>query len=108
MTKNNKHKILKKVWEEVQDVYEEIKALEGFHVSHLWKFIVIVVQNVEDLSENLTGKEKKELATIIANKLIDIPIVPEWMEERVISLLIDMIVESFNAIFGKKSWNHRN
>ena len=108
MTKRNKNKILKKVWDEAEDAYEEIKALEGFHVSHIWKFIVIVAQNIEDLSENLTGTEKKELATIIVNKLIDIPIVPEWMEEKVFALLIDVIVESFNSIFGKNSWNHKD
>ena len=48
------------------------------------------------------GSSKRDTAVAIINSLIDIPFVLEWLEGRMIGLLVDFIVDLFNRKFGKR------
>ncbi|HSA06130.1 MAG TPA: hypothetical protein P5556_03015 [Candidatus Gastranaerophilales bacterium] len=43
-----------------------------------------------------SGKQKKEIVIETINKIIDIPVIPEFLEEQAFSLIIDLIVFIFN------------
>jgi len=63
-------------------------------------FVSIVVE-IEEKWLGESGSKKKELAVEFINTKVDIPYLPEWAEEKVISLLIDLIVYMFNRTLGK-------
>lgn len=42
------------------------------------------------------GLTKKEQVINVVNALVDIPVIPEFLEERIFSLVIDLIVFIFN------------
>ena len=74
--------------------------------------VIDVVKIVEAMNtilpKAMTGEEKKTLVVKILNKLIDIPVVWEALEEDLIEFAVDSLVESFNKIFGKNWLNKVN
>ena len=50
-------------------------------------------------SAKITGT--KVLAVKVLNRLIDVPALPEWAEEKLLGLLVDQVVEAFNQTLGK-------
>ena len=62
-----------------------------------------VVHRVEELAANikLAGADKKALAVKVINLLVDIPYVPESLEEIIFSYAVDAIVAAFNKKLGK-------
>lgn len=67
--------------------------------------VMIVVKVVEEVAsgfKGLTGADKKKAAIEIINRLIDVPIVPESVEEWVISFLVDKVVGWLNDTIWKK------
>ena len=62
-----------------------------------------VVHKVEELAANikLAGADKKALAVKVINLLVDIPYVPESLEEIIFSYAVDAIVAAFNRKLGK-------
>ncbi len=43
-----------------------------------------------------SGEEKKQKVIEIINKIVDIPVIPEFLEEKILGVLIDLIVFIFN------------
>lgn len=83
-----------------------IEKLRGFNLSAIVALIADVVLRVERIVPEygrLSSSEKKEAATKVLNELIDIPALPEWLEEKVFGLVIDALVMAMNKWFGK-SW----
>ena len=68
----------------------------------VFKKIEAAVIEVENKNPLGNGGFKRDTACTIINGLIDIPFVPEWVEDRVIVLLVDFIVDLFNRKFGKR------
>ena len=50
------------------------------------------------------GATKKEKAVNILNNLVDIPVIPEFMEKKVFGIVIDLVVFIFNKydLFNKE------
>ena len=68
-----------------------------------FKFIVQAVRNAEhefDTSETKREGAVKFINGVLAIKVIDIPLLPEWLEERVFALLVDYTVYLYNKHFG--------
>ena len=68
------------------------------------EIITKVLESIEKMSaetEHLSSQDKKTLAIIVINKLVDLPYAPEWLEEKMISFVIDNIVEVLNKYLGK-------
>ena len=53
------------------------------------------------LDGRLAKADKKALAISILNEYIDIPYLPEFAEEKLIGLAIDLVVNTINNIKGK-------
>jgi len=56
---------------------------------------IIMVEN-EFSDKPVSGDIKKQKVIEIINKLVDIPVVPEFLEEKIFSIVIDLIVYIFN------------
>jgi len=48
------------------------------------------------------GIDKRKFAIELINAIVDIPILPEFLEEKIIGLLVDFAVDIFNRKFGKR------
>lgn len=72
------------------------------------KYIPNAIKSVEfeAIKEGFKGSDKKQLAIAIINKLVNIPVIPEWLEEKIIGFAIDAIIVTLNKFFGKK-WGEK-
>ncbi len=63
----------------------------------------IVETEKEFLNQPKSGEMKKQKVIAIINKMVDIPIIPEFLEEKILGVIIDLIVYIFNkyALFKK-------
>ena len=64
--------------------------------------ITTVVRYIEYLAEQETilKANKKELAIKLLNKFVDVPWLPEGLEEVLFGFAIDAVVEAFNQTLG--------
>ena len=62
------------------------------------ELVKTVIEKVE-FYKDLTGEEKREIAVGVLNKAVDIPMLPEFMEERVFGLLVDVTVNLLNNFY---------
>jgi hypothetical protein len=85
---------------------DNIKGLFGnFSFGRLFNIVMFIVGLVEQAVVKfgpMSGKDKKEIATRVINDLVDIPIVPEYVEGAMIGWVIDQVVDYLNKVFGKK------
>lgn len=67
------------------------------------KYIPAAIKSVEfeAIKDGFNGSDKKKLAISIINKLINIPVLPEWLEEKIIGFAIDAIITTLNKFIGK-------
>lgn len=82
-------------------IYGETQKARG--IVALLKLIPVVLRTIEEIAvsgHGMTGEQKKAAAVDIINDLIDIPFFPEWVEARIIALLIDALIAGFNILFG--------
>ena len=47
------------------------------------------------------GSAKRDTAIKLINNLVDIPLIPEFVEEKIIGLLVDFAIDMFNTYLGK-------
>lgn len=52
----------------------------------------------------LPGAQRLELAVEYLNGLIDIPGVPEWLEEQLFKIVVSLIVEFSKQLWGEQDW----
>ena len=62
-----------------------------------------IIIGVEQGGADKSGDDKKVIAVSLINSLVDVPFIPEFIEERIISLIVDYTVYMFNTYMGK-SW----
>jgi hypothetical protein len=67
-----------------------------------FKIIADYVQQAEKLYGANTGNTKKEFVLNSINSLVDIPVLPEALEKRILEILIDLAVYIFNTYVWKK------
>jgi len=100
--------VFENIIEDMQSKIEELKAIEDWNlesVKLVWEIILGIIERVEFYSEELetmTAEEKKDMAAEVLNKLIDIPYVPEFLEEKLFDFAIDGLVHVLNNLFGHK------
>jgi hypothetical protein len=80
------------------------KAFFEKAMSNIVPKIKAFIQKVEDLGDELTGAQKKEIVIDLLNDVIDIPFLPEDWEEALLSTLIDQIVGLYNS---HDLWGHK-
>lgn len=101
--------IIEKAGEFFEKLKEQITAKKGFIGLIIGIFTAIpdVVKLVEllGLKDGASGATKKCLAVTILNKIINIPILTESMEYQIIGSGVDVVVGTFNKLFGKKWLN---
>lgn len=51
-----------------------------------------------------TGAEKLEVAVGWLNAVVDIPLLPEWVEELIFKALITSLVEVAKHLWGERKW----
>lgn len=78
-----------------------IKGISGLKAAI--EAIPEVITLVEKLSaaEDLASADKKKLAVAVINELVDIPFLPESVEEMLIGWAIDAVISAFNKLVGK-------
>ncbi len=62
----------------------------------LFEIIVDAVHTAEKEFGAGAGFNKKQMVVNVVNSFVDIPVIPEFLEERVFSLIIDLVVFIFN------------
>lgn len=112
LNENQKKLIQERVDLLINQAKESIKGLEKVAVDQAWKMLQIavagVVQIIEGVATNLTGKDKKQLAITILGGfydsvflIIDIPLVPAPIEsiihKNVKSFLMLLVSSSIDA-----------
>lgn len=93
--------------EELKSTIEEIKS--SISSKNFIKIAIaiapIVVKRAEafvsSTGEKLAGTDKRELAIEIINYFLDIPILPEYIESKIIGIGIDFSISVLNKLFGK-------
>lgn len=53
-----------------------------------------------------TGTDKKKALIDWINSLIDIPVIPNWLEDNAIAWLLDLVIGKLNLLFGHKWFDH--
>jgi hypothetical protein len=84
-----------------QTLLQEAKCIKTFQGAS--DFLHEVVEKVEQYSEKvkkLSSNEKIKTAVEVINFFVDVPYVPEFLEEKIISLLICSLVAFLNKTFG--------
>lgn len=94
-----------------ETIYADLKAtVEAVAKAHGLRgfglVIPMVLTSVESLARGitngaLTGDQKKDIAVRVLNRFIDLPVLPEWAEAKVIALAVDWFVGFFNRSFGR-------
>jgi len=95
-------KIAKEIYTEIKEVVEAVSKAQGLKGFGL--VIPLVLARVEAARGNvsaLTGEEKKDVAVKVLNKFIDLPVLPEFIEAKVIGMAVDWFVSFFNRNYGK-------
>jgi len=80
-------------------INDAIRVAVAFLMSNFDK-IVAVVKTIETELAGVEGADKRDAAVKAINKLIDIPKVPEWIEEILIGMAVDFAVWLANKWFG--------
>jgi|SRR3972149_8533774 len=62
--------------------------------------ILKAVELVAKRFPEFKAEEKKEVAIKLLNDLINLPYIPEWLEDNVIKMCIDVVVHTLNGFFG--------
>jgi hypothetical protein len=99
--------VKKEVIAELEGAYSATRGMEwnGTEMKKLAPKIIIAVERVVVRMGGLPGKDKKQLVIDTINHFVDIPFVPESLEDNLIAMIagpaIDWIVAAFNHVFGK-------
>lgn len=101
--------------EQLAGVIAELKAKIlgtnwGGGVGAILAKLVVIIPAVVKLVESgaaaiggLTGEQKRKLAVNVINELVDVPVMPEWMEATAIGWVVDSIVAWWNKN-GTEGW----
>jgi hypothetical protein len=98
---------IKKLAEEImtsgREIIDRIKSVHGVEgaISAIPDVLIMVEKKAAELT-GLSGAEKKQLAIEILNTLIDVPLLPEAIEGKLIGIAIDAAVAALNKIAGKE------
>ncbi len=73
------------------------------------KILIAAVNAVEEVSAELlavrslklSSEQKRKLAVDVINLLVNVPAIPEWLEGKIIGIIVDAVVEFANDAFGK-------
>lgn len=65
--------------------------------------VLLAVEEVKLETGTLSGEHKREIASRVLNLLINLPILPEWIEGKILGMAVDWFVAFFNRSFGH-SW----
>lgn len=86
----------------VQGVVEPVKAKDYKEAFEIGSMVIKEVEAYSSKVSKLSGEEKRQLAIDVLNTLIDVPVLPEFIEAIAIGKLIDVIVSILNRIFGRQ------
>ena len=78
------------------------KGVAKFIKNNLPTIIGAVAYAQED--SNASGAEKLETAAKWLNSKVDIPLLPEWVEEQIFKVALTTVVELAKSIWGDKQW----
>ncbi|MEE9126107.1 MAG: hypothetical protein V3U11_03115 [Planctomycetota bacterium] len=65
--------------------------------------IIQVIKEAQAI-KTLSGEDKLDYAVRRLNKLIDIPLLPEYIEEMIFKTAITAVVELAKSLWGDKDW----
>lgn len=91
-----------KIFSEIKDLASNIGKAQGLKGYGL--LVPVVLARVEEIRNDthpLTGEQKKEVASRVLNLLINLPVLPEFIEAKIFSMAIDWFVAFFNRAFGQ-------
>ncbi|MCI0597338.1 MAG: hypothetical protein L0Z48_12480 [candidate division Zixibacteria bacterium] len=95
------NKIAEEIYANLEEVVKAVTAAQGLKGFGL--VIPLVLTKVEEARGSvsfLSSEEKKDVAVKVLNKFINLPVLPEWAEAKVIGLAVDWFVNFFNRSFG--------
>lgn len=64
--------------------------------------VIVRVEQIREAGAPLSGPEKKAVAATVLNRLVNLPIVPEFVEQKIFEAAVDWFVEFFNRSYGHK------
>jgi len=95
------HEIASMLVNELKATVEEVVKAHGIRGwGQLIPTVVMRVEAVREAGQGLSGPDKKQVAVTVLNQLINLPIVPEFVEEKIFSLAVDWFVHFFNRSHG--------
>ena len=82
-----------------------LKIWKGKPMKINFEKISELIQSVEEKYKEQSGqgKTKKQEVIDVINALVDVPMIPEWVEAKILGYIIDGMVYVFNTYIWKKS-----
>ena len=102
----NEKEIAQKIYAILCDKIGEIKKIEKWNTEAFLGVFQLTLQTVKEVEawmpefKPLTSEQKKKVAVEVLNKFIDIPFVPDWLEDNFIAIGVDKVVDLLNKLFG--------
>ena len=88
------------VKKEASEVFAEIKEKDWSGVIKEVPDVLVEIQEIGK-AKNLSNEDKKAVAVYILNKKINIPVLPEFVEAKIISAIIETILVALKKKFNK-------
>lgn len=103
MSEEQMEDMVREIMAGAKDIINRIKSVHGVDgaVSAIPDVILMVEKYAAGIT-GLSGPDKKALAIEILNTLIDVPLLPEAIEAKLIGIAIDAAVGALNKIAGKE------
>ena len=98
--------MLEQVYKKVQETIDGLKVNKDWSASgisgqvDILQATLVEVEKTANEVGGLPGEQKKKLAVEIINKIVDIPVIPEWVEAKIIEYIIDIMIGFFNKHFS--------
>lgn len=97
--------LLKEIVAKLKESHAAIKGLKGKSTYEIMVALLTVLPDailyVEELGKNLASADKKKLAIEACLEFVNIKVVPDAIERKLLGLIIDFTIGLLNKWFGK-------
>lgn len=108
MTQEELKQLTKELFADFEETKIKLGNIGKFNVeavTETYAIIQEVVKKIEVYSETIqkiSGEDKKAVASGLINEIVDIPWIPDFVEDALIGWSIDLVVDVFNKVGGNK------
>jgi phosphopantetheine adenylyltransferase len=82
--------------------WDEIKGAEGLmqRAQEAIHQVVVLVEAFAEKTGGMSGEDKSDIAADVLDELINIPVIPNWLENKIFRFAVSAVVHSLNVTLG--------